>query len=277
LATSLKIEKLNLADLQPKTFVRTTKSEREPIPGADVKVLNRVISTPVASVATVILGLVVAADLAAAAQPSQAQASAILSSCRSDYQSHCASVPPGGPEALQCLEKNAASLSPECQKAVNAVGGGVPAAPAASPATSAAAAAATSAAPATSSPPTAPAASAATTPASPASAALTATAAPATAAAPAKSAGQKAGAAPKKTVAAPPVAPPPAAAPAPPPVARAYRPRQKIFLLRTSCGGDVRALCPGVPLGGGRVIACLEAHAPSLSPNCQGVMAALAR
>ncbi|MGB6768870.1 MAG: cysteine rich repeat-containing protein, partial [Methyloceanibacter sp.] len=55
----------------------------------------------------------------------------------------------------------------------------------------------------------------------------------------------------------------------PPPVARAYRPRQKIFLLRTSCGGDVRALCPGVPLGGGRVIACLEAHAPSLSPNCQ--------
>ena len=242
-----------------------------------MKVLNRVISTPVASVATVILGLVVAADLAAAAQPSQAQASAILSSCRSDYQSHCASVPPGGPEALQCLEKNAASLSPECQKAVNAVGGGVPAAPAASPATSAAAAAATSAAPATSSPPTAPAASAATTPASPASAALTATAAPATAAAPAKSAGQKAGAAPKKTVAAPPVAPPPAAAPAPPPVARAYRPRQKIFLLRTSCGGDVRALCPGLPLGGGCVIACLESHAPSLSPNCQGVMAALAR
>ncbi|MGA7372140.1 MAG: hypothetical protein WBW37_05920, partial [Methyloceanibacter sp.] len=78
-------------------------------------------------------------------------------------------------------------------------------------------------------------------------------------------------------VAAPPVAPPPAAAPAPPPVARAYRPLQKIFLLRTSCGGDVRALCPGVRLGGGRVIAGLEAHAPSLSPNCQGVMAALAR
>jgi hypothetical protein len=243
-----------------------------------MKVLKRMISTPVASLATLIFGLVVAADLAAAAQPSQAQASAIRSSCRSDYQSHCASVPPGGPEALQCLEKNVAGLSPACQKAVNAVGGGAPAAPAApaaSSATAAPAAAATAAAPAASSPPAA--ASATATPASPASTAPATTAAPAAAAAPAKSTGPKTGAAPKKTVAAPPVAPSPAPTTPPPPVAGAYTPRQRLFLLRTSCGGDVRALCPGVPLGGGRVIACLEAHAPSLSPNCQGAMAALAR
>jgi hypothetical protein len=218
--------------------------------------------TPAASIATLILGLTVAADLAAAAQPTQAQASAIRSACRSDYQSYCASVPTGGPQALQCLEKNVASLSPSCQKAVNAVAGGAPAAPAATQpaATAAAPAAGTTASPAQSSAP------AATAPAQ------SATAAPAAPAAPAKSA------APKKTVAAkPPAAAPQPAAPTAPPVVRVYTPRERLFMLRTSCGGDVRAFCPGIPLGGGRLIACLQAHGPSLSPNCQSAMADMAR
>jgi Cysteine rich repeat len=115
-----------------------------------MKVFKSMTPTLAAGIITLILGPVVTADTAPAAQPNQAQASAIRSSCRSDYRSHCASVPTGGPEALQCLQKNVASLSPACQKAVNAVATGAPAAPAASPVSSAPAAAA----PAASRPPT---------------------------------------------------------------------------------------------------------------------------
>lgn len=53
--------------------------------------------------------------------PTDAQKSALRSSCRSDYQAHCASVTPGGVEALQCLQKNMSSLSAACQGAVRAV------------------------------------------------------------------------------------------------------------------------------------------------------------
>jgi len=53
--------------------------------------------------------------------PSDAQRSAIRSECRSDYEAHCASVPPGGAASLQCLQKNMSSLSPGCQTAVRAV------------------------------------------------------------------------------------------------------------------------------------------------------------
>jgi len=72
-----------------------------------------------------------------AQQPTKAQGDAIRQSCRADYQSHCAGVPTGGKEALACLQQNAASLSPACQHAVAAVGGGgaaaKPSAPAAAP------------------------------------------------------------------------------------------------------------------------------------------------
>src|SRR5689334_23217300 len=60
-------------------------------------------------------------DLQAA--PTQAQQQAIRSSCQNDYRSYCASVPTGGAAALQCLEKNVASLSPSCQQAVRAATG----------------------------------------------------------------------------------------------------------------------------------------------------------
>ena len=59
-----------------------------------------------------------------AQQPTQAQASAIRQACRADYQSHCASVSPGGTAALQCLQQNAAALSAPCQQSLAAVGGG---------------------------------------------------------------------------------------------------------------------------------------------------------
>src|SRR5258708_5876368 len=53
--------------------------------------------------------------------PTDAQRSAIRSECRSDYEAHCASIPPGGAASLQCLQKNMSSLSPGCQTAVRAV------------------------------------------------------------------------------------------------------------------------------------------------------------
>ncbi|WP_440636688.1 cysteine rich repeat-containing protein [Bradyrhizobium sp. PUT101] len=78
---------------------------------------------------------------APAKQPSSAQVSAIKSACRSDYPKVCASVPPGGAAALDCLEKNKARVSPSCQSAVSAASGGAAAtaapagaAPAAAPA-----------------------------------------------------------------------------------------------------------------------------------------------
>ena len=78
--------------------------------------------------------LAMLAGTASAQQPTSAQAAAIRSACRADYQSHCASVPTGGSAALQCLMQNAPSLSPGCQQALNAVQGGAGGAPAPAPA-----------------------------------------------------------------------------------------------------------------------------------------------
>jgi hypothetical protein len=66
----------------------------------------------------------------------------------------------------------------------------------------------------------------------------------------------------------------PAAAPGPAPalVLRPMRPREVFFVLRSACGEDVRALCAGVPAGGGRIIQCLAAQAASLSPACTDVL-----
>jgi hypothetical protein len=71
-------------------------------------------------------------------------------------------------------------------------------------------------------------------------------------------------AAPHATTVAP--AAPSAAAPAPaaPPMPL----REQLMILRYACSGDFRALCSGVPLGGGRAIACLRANAGALSPQC---------
>lgn len=64
--------------------------------------------------------------------------------------------------------------------------------------------------------------------------------------------------------------PAPSAAPAP--AAAPMSPREQMMVLRQSCAGDYRTLCRGVPLGGGRAIACLRANAASLSPQCSGAL-----
>jgi hypothetical protein len=70
----------------------------------------------------------------------------------------------------------------------------------------------------------------------------------------------------------------PAAAPAAAPalVLRPMRPREELFVLRSACGGDVRALCGSVPPGGGRIIQCLATQAASLSPACKDVLSQFA-
>jgi hypothetical protein len=59
-------------------------------------------------------------------------------------------------------------------------------------------------------------------------------------------------------------------------VLRPMRPREELFVLRSACGGDVRALCGGVAPGGGRIVQCLVTQAASLSPACKDVLAQFA-
>ena len=260
-----------------------------------------------ASMATVIFtGLTPAFSQA----PTDAQRSSIRSECRSDYQAHCASVPPGGAASLQCLQKNMSSLSSGCQTAVRAVE--PPAAPKAESAPAAAPNAeskteSATAKPAETAAPAAPKAAADAAAKKPGSAQVAAirsacrsdyqkvcagvptggapalqcleknkskvspaceqavnaasggTAAPAAGDAAATAATGSLGAA-------------PAAAPAPVLVLRPMRPREELFVLRSACGGDVRALCGGIAPGGGRIVRCLATQAASLSPACQGVL-----
>jgi hypothetical protein len=199
--------------------------------------------------------LVMMATSALAQAPTDAQRSAIRSACRSDYIAHCSSVPPGGLESLQCLQKNMASLSGACKTAVNAV----EAPPAAKSETPAAAPKAETPAAAEPAKPAAPAAPAAAPKAATTTAPKKPGAAPA--AAGASTAAPAAGAAPAA-----------AAAPAAVIVLRPMRPREELFVLRSACGGDVRSLCAGVQPGGGRIVQCLATNAASLSPACKDVL-----
>jgi hypothetical protein len=264
-------------------------------------------STPAAIFYAAIAATFMATTPAFCQAPTDAQRSAIRAQCRSDYEAHCGSIPPGGAASLQCLQKNISSLSTPCQSAVRAVE-----APSGSKSEPAAAAA-----PAT--PEAAPDTAAKAEPGKPA-------AEPATAPAKATSSGkqpsraqvsairaacrtdypnvcagvptggaaalqclennkaklsancQKAVAAATGATAAPAVAgAPPADAAAPPVlVLRPMLPREELFVLRSACGADVRALCGGVAPGGGRIIQCLAVRAESLSPECRGVLSRFA-
>ena len=260
-----------------------------------------------ASMATVIFtGLTPAFSQA----PTDAQRSAIRSECRSDYEAHCASVPPGGADSLQCLQKNMSSLSSGCQTAVRAVE--PPAAPKAESAPTAAPkieskTESATAKPAETAAPAAPKAAADAPAKKPGSAQVAAIrsacrsdyqkvcAGVPTGGAPALQCLEKnkskvspaceqavnaanggnaapaaGGAAATAATGSPGAAP--AAAPAPVLVLRPMRPREELFVLRSACGGDVRALCGGVAPGGGRIVQCLATQAASLSPACQGVL-----
>lgn len=277
-------------------------------------------TTLLASMAPIMCGL---ATPAFSQAPTDAQRSAIRSNCRADYQAHCSSVPPGGAESLQCLQKNMASLSAGCQSAVRAVE--PPAAPKAEAAPVAPPKPETATAPPAESAPAATAKPAAET-AAPAPAATPKAAASTSSKKPSDAqvaairsscradyqkvcagvptGGQDAlqcleknkarvsascqqavnaagggtavpakGGAPAAAAAAAPAAAP-AGAPtqAPALVLRPMLPREELFVVRSACGGDVRALCGGVAPGGGRIMQCLAAQAASISPACREVL-----
>jgi hypothetical protein len=272
-------------------------------------------ATLVASMTAIMFGL--AAPVYSQA-PTDAQRSAIRSNCRADYQAHCASVPPGGAESLQCLQKNMASLSAGCQSAVRAVE--PPAAPKAEAAPAAPPKPETAAAPPAESAPAATAkpAEAAAPATAPKAAASTGASKPSTAQVAAirsscradyqkvcagvptggqaalqcleknkakvsascqqalNAAGGGTAAPAKGGTAAATAAPAAAPAPAPVLVLRPMRPREELFVLRSACGGDVRALCGGVAPGGGRIVQCLASQAASISPACKQVLAQFA-
>jgi hypothetical protein len=159
-----------------------------------------------------------------AAAPTPNMRDAMKAHCRSDYMAHCMGVPPGGKEALRCLQSHLNNLSGACKHAV-----------------------------------------AATMPrhARPAKAA-------------ARHQEMMRHMAPSAPVAIVP-APPPRAPPQPDPAmveARAAQiPLPQRLRIFRACNQDQAAVCPGVPPGGGRIIACLAMHADALSPFCRGAVA----
>lgn len=219
------------------------------------------------------VGFALIASVAQAQQLSAAQKSAIKSSCRSDYMSNCMSVTPGGLEALQCLQKHMAKLSPTCQTAVNAATPKPAAAPLAAP-------------PAAASPP--PPARAAGPP--PAKKTVdTATAKPAAkhvtkpAAKPETKRVTTPAAKPTAKPTAKPVAPSPpqqtAIAPplslTPPPPPETQMPNAPIVMtavIGRSCLRDLVRYCRDIKVGDGRKIACLTEHSDRLTVLCKAAM-----
>lgn len=198
----------------------------------------------------------------ASAQVTPDQQAAIKASCRSDFMSKCSGVRPGGAEALQCLQKNVTSLSAGCQSAVSAT------LPKPAPAA------------VTAPPPSPPPAPAAAAPSAPAAAASTIqTAKPPAATMPAaKSATAPAARAATPPAPAKPVAPPQQAAMPPAPAADAPPPptAAQMNAIKNTCRGDFSRNCKGVPPGGPEAIACLQANAARLSPNCKTSLADIA-
>ncbi|WP_316166647.1 MULTISPECIES: hypothetical protein [unclassified Bradyrhizobium] len=213
-----------------------------------------------------VLGMAAAAGLAAtqALAQSDAQRNAIKSACRSDYMAKCASVPPGGTAAFQCLQKNIASLSSSCQTAVKALEPAAEAKPAAEVKPAAETRPAAEAKPPAETKPAAEA-KPASVPSAPAK--------PAVAEASKPPEPPKAAAQPAAAVAAVPTQSP-AAKPAAAASAPAAQPSEaQVAAIRSACGSDYRKVCSSVPPGGAAALQCLEQNKAKLSAPCAQAMA----
>jgi hypothetical protein len=238
--------------------------------------------------------------------PSQAQRDAIKSQCRADYEAHCSGIPPGGAASLECLQKNIASLSAGCAIAVEAVE--APSESKIEPAKEQTQQETTepkaepAPATATAKPPQSEP-KAASTPKQPTGAQISAVRSNCRADYPKVCAGVPSGGAAalqclekneaqlsascKNAVMAAGGAGAPVAAGSTATVApaaaepalalRPLRPREILFVMRSACGEDVRALCPRVAPGGGRIIECLVGQSAKLSPACHSVLVQFAQ
>ena len=201
---------------------------------------------------------------AAPAQVTAAQQSAIRSNCRSDFMSKCSGITPGGKDALMCLQKNVASLSPGCKTAVSAT---MPAPAQAKPAEAKPVQAAPAPAPAAAA--AAPAAAPVVAPPAPAPARAAIISAPPPPAVKPQRA-QKPATAPKQAIVAP-----PAAAAAPANEAAPAPTEQQMKAIRFTCRHEFANNCRGVPPGGAEAIACLQRNPAKLTPDCKFSLAAL--
>jgi hypothetical protein len=215
---------------------------------------------------SLVAGCLIALTLspALAQQPTQAQRDAVRASCRSDFMANCASVQPGGKEALECLLHNDSKLSAPCRSAVNAI-----ATPAANPEAPPPAAAAPSA-PSNTSPPAPGQSSTAAVPPT------TKTSHPADAPTRKTPGTTRAASTPANPTASATTGGSASASPAPvvPPLGpiRPMLPRRALMVL-AQCRPDQQRLCAGVPAGGGKIFACLAANAQQLSPICYDALA----
>ncbi len=246
-----------------------------------------------------------AASYSAMAQPTQAQRDAIRASCRSDFMANCASVTPGGKEALECLLRNQAKLSTACEAAVSAVAPAKPApaaaAPAETPAPAEPAAARSEPAPPAAEP--APKSAAAQEvqlksvrqactlndfmthcswikPDNPELVlCLQANASDLSPSCQAAVQGAPTAAPEKRPAATAPAKKPvavrePAPSSAPPAASAAPTEAQK-SAIRAACRSDFMANCSGVQPGGAEAFQCLKSHAAGLSSACQSAVAAI--
>jgi hypothetical protein len=65
--------------------------------------------------------------------PTPQQLRALKFTCSRDFKQRCRGIAPGGPEALACLQRNAAKLTPDCKTTLADIGDAVPVAVAAPP------------------------------------------------------------------------------------------------------------------------------------------------
>lgn len=70
---------------------------------------------------------------APSAKAKQAATARIRQACGTDYRTHCLGIPPGGQQALACLERNGPTLSPACRQALATVASVAHATPKAAP------------------------------------------------------------------------------------------------------------------------------------------------
>jgi hypothetical protein len=237
----------------------------------------------------------------------EAQLKSVRQACTlNDFMAHCSWIKPDNPELVLCLQANATDLSPSCQAAVQGAPPPAAHAPAVAPEKKPAAATPTKKPVAEHEPamPSAPPAASAATTAAPTEAQKSAIRAACRSdfmancsgvhpggaealqclkshAASLSSACQSAvaaigGAAPAAGSASAPAASAltPAVAPLGP--IPPMLPREALRIL-AMCRPEQESLCSGVPIGGGRILACLADHAQQLSLECYQALARAAR